>query len=248
VPPNQRLKLELQPMKWTDRSVAIELANVSALSAEMPTQADSWLSDSERQRLSSINSSRRHRQFLSGHWLLRRLATKVFGDQSSQWSVTTGLDRAPVLQSLRHGVGDGVRASLSHSGDWVVAAIANFPVGVDLECPSKPRDLLALADMTFSPEERATLRTLPENERPATFYLYWTLKEATGKREGHGLRPELARRQRPAACVANEAGVVSWRFADCSLALAGQAGMSVRAEGLPETALPSYWRIEPATI
>ncbi|MFA6985635.1 MAG: 4'-phosphopantetheinyl transferase superfamily protein [Arenimonas sp.] len=136
-------------------------------------------------------------------------------------------------------------ASLSHSGGWVAAAVAPFAVGIDLECESKSRDLLVLADEAFSPAECAELRRLPAGERAAAFYLYWTLKEATGKREGHGLRTETARRQQPISVEAADADVVSWQFASCSLALAGEVGMSLRVLGLPVEARQRYWQITP---
>lgn len=234
-------------MKQAGCSVAIELAGVSALCADMPPRLDDWLNDGEQQRLAAITSVLRRRQFLAGHWLLRRQAAGIVGGEPAQWSLTAGADHAPSLQSLRQNADERYAASLSHSGEWVVAAIAAFPIGIDLECPMKPRNLLALADAVFSPEERARLRELPADRRATAFYLHWTVKEAVGKREGHGLRPELARRQRPMACPADEAEVVSWQFADCSLALAGAIGMSVRVAGLPENANPGYWRIEPAT-
>ncbi len=185
--------------------------------------ADGWLTAGDRLRFSAITSVQRRQQFLAGRWLVRELAAEYREDSPAHFSI-------------------------SHSGDRVVAAIATFPVGIDLEQPSRPRDFLALAELAFSPAECAELRTLPESERSAAFYRFWTLKEATGKREGHGLQLELARRQRPVNCAADEADLVSWQFADCSLALAGKIGMSVRAAGLPAGARPVYWRIEPALV
>jgi len=228
------------------RSAWIRILPLSALPQTAENSHD-WLSSLELARLSAISTQRRRRQFLAGHWLARDMAAEHCGGSFASWDVVSADGGAPHLKLLDCSL-PAVSLSLSHSGDWVAAAIATYPVGIDLECPSKPRDLLALADMTFSPEERAELRELSENGRASAFYLYWTLKEATGKREGHGLRPELARRQRPVACAANEAEVVSWQFADCSLALAGETGMSVRTTGLPEAAFSRYWRIEPVTL
>lgn len=230
------------------RQVEVRLAELSPQLAAAQSDGVTWLSNEERRRLDGMRSEIRRRQYLAGHWLLRCLAADAFGGAARQWLLTASAEGVPILQSSAHSTGQAIPASLSHSANWVAAAIAPFPVGIDLECESKPRDLLALADEAFSPAECAELRLLPADEHAAAFYLYWTLKEATGKREGHGLRTEAARRQQPIRVEAADAEVVSWQFANCSLAVAGQAGMSIRVSGLPAEARQRYWRITPATL
>ena len=226
------------------RGAELRLTALAPLLAEAETGGLGWLGEDERTRLGAMRSEPRRNQFLAGHWLLRRLACEVLGGEPAQWLVSAGPDGVPGLQSAAYDSGRIIPASISHSGDRVAAAIAPFPVGIDLECQSRPRDLQALAEMAFSPTECAELIGLPESERASTFYLYWTLKEAVGKREGRGLRPELSRRQRPFPCAAGQAEVFSWQAADFSLALAGEAGMSVGASLLPNATKPGYWRIE----
>jgi 4'-phosphopantetheinyl transferase len=175
---------------------------------------------------------------------LRRLAANIHAEEPAQWSVHAEADRIPTLQSMLRPAESALHASLTHSGDWLAAAIAPFPIGIDLECPGKPRDLLALADAVFSPEEQAQLRRLHGQERAAAFYRYWTIKESVGKREGHGLHRLSARRQRPIPCAPEAAEVRTWQLDDGSLAIAGETGMSVRVLGPTEMATPRYWRIE----
>jgi len=229
----------------SDRQVVVRVAELAHQVAAAENGGLAWLSGDERARLDAMRSEIRRRQYLAGHWLIRCLAAEVFGGAASQWLLTASAEGAPILQSAAHNAGQAIPASLSHSTGWVAAALAPFPVGIDLECESKPRELLALADEAFSPAECAQLRSLPAGELAATFYLYWTLKEATGKREGHGLRTETARRQQPISVEAADADVVSWQFANCSLALAGKVGMSLRVLGLPVEARQRYWRITP---
>jgi 4'-phosphopantetheinyl transferase len=233
------------PMPSIDSRAVVELSTVQALAPTAPP-ADLWMNDDERQRLATITSEQRRKQFLAGHWLLRRLVAEVHGDEPGQWSLSTDLGGAPRMRSKSRPGAPEICASLSHSGDWLAAAIAPFPIGIDLEHPAGQRDLLALADAAFSPQERAQLRELPDPERAAEFYLYWTIKESVGKRVGHGLRTRLARRQTPSACAADEAEVHSWQFADCTLALAGATGMSVCAQRLPAAAARRFWRVDTA--
>ena len=228
--------------------VAMLMGSVAALGVAFPADVESWLSDSERRRFASITSVPRRGQFLAGHWSLRCLAAEHFGGNPQDWTLDACSDSSPVLRSTQYLQGEYVHGSLSHCGDMIAAAAASFPIGIDVERPSKSRDLLAIADVTFSVAECDELRNLPENERIAAFYLFWTLKEATGKRQGHGLRPELARLQQPIECTVEIADISSWQFADCSLSLAGRVGMSVSAAGLPKDAVQRFWRVEPASL
>lgn len=80
--------------------------------------------------------------------------------------------------------------SLSHSGDWAVCAVSEFPVGVDIEQVRELRK--GVAERFFSPEECALLAGLGED----AFFVFWTLKEAAVKASGEGLARGLSR-----ACV-----------------------------------------------
>lgn len=69
--------------------------------------------------------------------------------------------------------------SLSHSGPWIVCAVAGHPVGVDVELPRYGYD--AVVRRFFSPEEAAQI----QNE--TDFLRIWTAKEAFLKALGLGL-------------------------------------------------------------
>jgi len=81
------------------------------------------------------------------------------------------------------------RFNLSHSGGLVACAVTTggAPIGVDVELASRSIDLEQLADRFFAPREAAALRALPQAERLARFFAYWTLKEAYIKACGQGL-------------------------------------------------------------
>lgn len=73
--------------------------------------------------------------------------------------------------------------SLSHSGDYAVCAIADSPVGVDIE-QIKKNDL-RIAERFFNPGE---LQYVNDAE---SFYRIWTLKEGYLKAVGLGMRLPL---------------------------------------------------------
>jgi 4'-phosphopantetheinyl transferase len=228
------------------RPAELRLASLATQVAFALADGLDWLTEHEQLRLSAMRSELRQRQFLAGHWLVRCLAAETLGGKPREWLLSADPDGVPRLSKSTYCAGQGVCASISHCGDWVVTAISPWPVGVDIECNSKRRDFLALAEHAFSPSECAALHDLAGEDKAAVFYQFWTLKEAVGKRDGHGMRPELARRQSPIACAQSEAEVMTWQLTDCSVALAGGIGMPVRVAGLPEGSSPNYWRIDSA--
>jgi 4'-phosphopantetheinyl transferase len=77
--------------------------------------------------------------------------------------------------------------NLSHSGDWLLLALAwRRRVGIDVEA-WRDLEYAALAERAFAPEERAALAAAPAAERAATFFAVWTRKEALLKARGLGL-------------------------------------------------------------
>ncbi|MBI3773022.1 MAG: 4'-phosphopantetheinyl transferase superfamily protein [Gammaproteobacteria bacterium] len=77
--------------------------------------------------------------------------------------------------------------SLSHCGDNAVLAVADVPVGVDLEALPK-RDWQGLAQHVLSDEELDHLRTQPMANQSRCLIEYWTAKESVMKACGLGLQ------------------------------------------------------------
>lgn len=116
--------------------------------------------------------------------------------------------------------------NLSHSGDWVICAAADRPVGVDIE-----KILYDMEDISrhfFSPAERHHLQSLPINQRLGASYAFWVIKESYMKATGLGFRlpPEkLSVDLGPPVVVTNEEVVdpytsVLCDYEDASYALA----------------------------
>jgi 4'-phosphopantetheinyl transferase len=75
--------------------------------------------------------------------------------------------------------------NLSHSGSWVVCAVAGSPVGIDVEQIKKID--LGIARRFFSPTEHRHLMSLPPELRNNYFFTLWSLKESYIKALGKGL-------------------------------------------------------------
>jgi phosphopantetheinyl transferase len=221
--------------------VEVRVARLPPLLAEATAAGEHWMCRQERERLAAMRSSKRRDEFLAGHWLARRLAADCFGGSPHDYLLESEASGAPRLRSLRDD--SGFNASLSHSGEWIAAALAPFAVGIDVESARKPRDLLALAATAFSPAELEALHGLGERERPGAFYRLWTAREAVGKREGHGLRLEVSRAQCMQACAADVAELLCWSFEGLSLSLAGPPGLQARPDGIPDGARANGYRI-----
>ena len=104
--------------------------------------------------------------------------------------------------------------NLSHSGEWVVCAIDNQPLGVDVQeiCPKTDLDI---AERFFSAREARDLRRLPQIAQRDYFFTLWSLKESFIKAEGKGLSLALDSFEfcvaEPIELMANES-LVDWRF------------------------------------
>lgn len=135
-------------------------APLAAVQAGLPAHAD-WLSAAEADRLRQFTRQARQRQFLAGRWLLRLLLREAGAPDAR-----LGIDaRGRPVWPDRPAVG----LSLSHSGDWIAAAVADQgPLGLDIESTRCPRDIAGLS----------AFLGLPPDTDAQGFYRHWTLGEA----------------------------------------------------------------------
>ncbi|WP_025723967.1 4'-phosphopantetheinyl transferase family protein [Paenibacillus polymyxa] len=75
--------------------------------------------------------------------------------------------------------------NVSHSGKWVVCAIDDHPLGIDIE-QLRPIDF-EVGRVCFSDTEYDALMRQDADSRLSYFYDLWTLKESFVKAEGQGL-------------------------------------------------------------
>lgn len=94
--------------------------------------------------------------------------------------ITTNRYGKPYLQHNK-----SFHFNISHSGDWIVCAVDEKPVGIDIEKIEKLN--VAIAAEFFAPEETSNLQKKREEEKLLLFYRYWSLKESYSKALGLGL-------------------------------------------------------------
>lgn len=113
----------------------VEIVRTEEVLARMPTPDSTWMSDSELTRIAALLIEARRNHYLAGHWLVRELLCRAFGKAPSCWSLQ---ERKSLPPKVVHD-GQEIFISISHSGDWIAAAVANVAIGIDIE--QRPREL-----------------------------------------------------------------------------------------------------------
>jgi 4'-phosphopantetheinyl transferase len=149
-------------------------------------QFEALLSDDELARYSQLRFPEHRREYLVSHALLRATLARYADTPPLDIRFQQNAFGKPEL------VGTGaladLRFNMSHTHGLAVCAITRCgDVGADVEYHTENQALLEIADHYFSPREVDDLLTLPEAQRRAAFFHYWTLKESYIKARGEGL-------------------------------------------------------------
>ena len=129
------------------------------------------MDDASRTRVLSLGK-KRMRESVAGDHLARTALVKMSGKAAQEILILRTETGKPYA--------DEGCFSISHSGETVVCAVSETPVGVDVERIRKPP--ARVAQRYFTEAERAQLET-DETE----FWRIWTGKEALCKLTGEGL-------------------------------------------------------------
>ncbi|GIG61293.1 4'-phosphopantetheinyl transferase [Longispora fulva] len=145
----------------------------------------------ERDRHARFRVASARDQFTVGCAIVRLVLADMTGIAPEKLE----LDRECTRCAGPHGkprlVGSDLRFSVSHSGDRIGVAFATgVELGLDVE-RAEGRDRDGVADAVLTPAELAGWRALPEPQREAAFYTYWTRKESVVKATGDGLNAPM---------------------------------------------------------
>jgi 4'-phosphopantetheinyl transferase len=175
------------------------------------------LDETERRRWAAYRRQEDRERFLTGCALAKAALARYTGQRPAdvRFDRTCGRCGEPHGKPVIEGA--GLQHSVSHSGGLVAVAVAEGPVGVDVEqFDGRPRPLggdgdpEALAHLVLSAAERAALAAVPPTGRARAFLVAWTRKEAVTKATGDGLRAAFSE-----VVVAADAGpprLVSWPY------------------------------------
>ena len=140
------------------------------------------LSDDERERNQRYRFAADRRKDLIARALLRTQLGERLNLAPESLVFERGEHGKPALV-----LGNSLQFNLSHSDDWVVLAIADNRIGVDIESTARKNDVMAIADRYFFGSEIAELTSFEPSEQRQRFFDYWTLKEAYMKARGEGI-------------------------------------------------------------
>ncbi|HET6143124.1 MAG TPA: 4'-phosphopantetheinyl transferase superfamily protein [Candidatus Acidoferrales bacterium] len=147
------------------------------------------LSSEEKARADRFHFERDRRAFIVCRGALRRLISAYTGLHAAHIGFRVGLHGKPSLK-LEHR--SELRFNVSHSGEMALVAFSlHQELGVDVELKRTNVDVLALAQLSFSRDERAAILSCSPEDRVDLFYEFWTCKEAYIKADGRGLSVPL---------------------------------------------------------
>jgi 4'-phosphopantetheinyl transferase len=142
------------------------------------------LSADEQERAARFHFEKDQHKFTVARASMRAILGAYLGCSAQKLSFVYSENGKPALAEAA----SGIRFNLSHSGEMALLGVAlDRDLGVDIELIRPDVETDNLARRFFSPTERDSIRTLPEEERIPAFFRCWTCKEAFLKGQGVGL-------------------------------------------------------------
>ena len=155
--------------------VTLYVADISNLQDPLLVPEALQMLPPERQnRIHKMKQEKSRKQSMGVGLLLQKVLA-LYHMQDSQ--VFVGEHGKPMI--------DGLEFSLSHSGDLVLCAVSDKPVGCDVEwLRTAPKDV---AVRYFTESEKSYLSDLSSEEYDRAFFRLWTMKESYVKMTGEGM-------------------------------------------------------------
>lgn len=129
------------------------------------------------ERCEKIQKSRQEkarRQSMGAGLLLQKILAPY---QIEETALSEGIHGKPMA--------DGIEFNLSHSGNLVICAVSNQPVGCDAEEEREAPQ--GVAERFFSEKEQRYLNQCSDASYSREFFRLWTMKESYVKMTGEGL-------------------------------------------------------------
>ncbi len=133
------------------------------------------LSPEEHSRASRFIVPHAARRYTAGRAAMRRVLAALRGVSAAELVFTTGRNGKPSLPG-------GPEFNLSHSGAVALFAVADFPLGIDIEAV-RPLEH-GIATLVFTAAEQLMLAGLSGTQRDTMIIRGWTRKEAVIKAQG----------------------------------------------------------------
>ncbi len=191
--------------------VTVWLATVQPASAKTAALAAACTHD-ERARAAAFRSPEHGAGWLVARGVLRSLLATALGTEAEGVALAETAAGKPFLAGMPGGrpslaetaAGEtfldasdraGVQFSLSYAGGLVAVALADRPVGIDIEVehPLWRPERLADRLLGTGSQERARWASVPETDRTRALLRHWTRTEAVLKATGEGIAGGMTR-------------------------------------------------------
>lgn len=146
-----------------------------------------YLSPARRAAAERMRRKKERQLFLGAEALLNRALKRLTPDADIPAVYERNVHGKPYLLPPN----ENVYVNWSHSGDYVLCALADREVGADLQLALKEPGA-SLVRRTLQPNERAFYEAGREEKKKMLFYRYWTLKESFLKALGTGFTAALS--------------------------------------------------------
>jgi 4'-phosphopantetheinyl transferase len=142
------------------------------------------LSPEEQKRATRFRQLADQQRHMLGRGLFRLIAGQLTGHMARSVVIEKDVNGKPFLPQAPNW-----HLSVSHTGDWVVLAVDQVPVGVDVE-QINPRFIIDdLIPTVLSQTEQQAMTLHPDSH--SFFYELWTRKETLVKATGIGVTDEF---------------------------------------------------------
>lgn len=156
------------------------------ISANLPLLNDflSLMDPGEIARANRFLKPKDKNRFIVSRGALRNIMGRYTGQAPASIQFTEGPNKKPFIADTTK----PIYYNISHSGDLLLLAVSGAEVGADVEFIDPAFNYKEVLQETFSAAEADLVK---KNNRPETFYLLWTRKEALLKASSKGLDDEL---------------------------------------------------------
>jgi 4'-phosphopantetheinyl transferase len=143
-------------------------------------QLHSLLQPDEVLRARKYHKEKDHYRFLIARASLRILLGKYTNQSPAKINFALGANKKPLATNTA-----GLRYNISHCKDWVLIALADVEVGIDVEKVDASFPFEDMLSHSFSPQEQAFITQSPASR--LAFFRAWTRKEAFVKATAQGI-------------------------------------------------------------
>ena len=171
----------------TEDNIGLKLYKIELLKyQELVSVLINVLSSFEQDRANRYHFIKDKNRFIICRSLLKFLLAEYTGLTIDKISVVIEANKKPYLASHPF-----VFFNVSHAGDYALIAIAKRPVGIDVELINRNFDFNEILPNIFNKIEIDEI--ILSQEKQATFYRYWTRKEAIVKAIGKGIDDDITK-------------------------------------------------------